>query len=565
MKDLIYKYVLQNAAKYDGKANAGSIIGKVIGDKPELKNDMKSLGREIAEAVKKVNVMKLSDQIAELQKIAPELLEEKKIVEDKRLPPLVNVKGKVVMRLAPNPNGPLHIGHARMIILNDEYTKMYNGELILRFDDTDPKNDNKKPMKEAYAWAEEDLKWMNVKYDRIERASSRLDKYYKFFEELIGKDVAYVCTCEQEAWSELVRTKRKACPCRSLSISDNLKRWHDMLSGKYKEGEVVGRLKTSIYEDDPALVDWPTFRLVDNPEHPFETRAKVWPMLDFASAYDDHDFGITHILRGKDLVSSEFKQKILYNYLNWKYPETMIYGKFVTKEDMVISKSKINEGMKSGKYIGYDDPRLAVLRAFKRRGIQAKAIRNYMLALGVSQSETTVDLDILFNENRKLIENEANRYFLVEDPMLIDIIGMKGAEIKLKLHPQIPEKGFRKYIAGSKYYITKTDFENLGDGKVHRLMDCCNFTKKGKEFVFHSFDYESFRDSSNKGMIIHYVPFENTVKFEVLMDNGTKINGLAETELINVKVDDIIQAERRFYCRLDAIDKGMYKFFFTHK
>src|SRR3989344_899243 len=520
MEDLVYKYVLQNAVKYEGKANIGSAIGKIISENPDLKNDMKSLSSIVSKLVKKVNSMKVEEQIKELENIAPELLHEKKKVEERRLPELPNVKDKVVLRIAPNPNGPLHIGHARMIILNDEYTKLYDGKLILRFDDTDPKNENKKPMKEAYGWAEHDLKWLNVNYSRVERASARLEKYYNFFEQLISKDMAYVCTCEQEAWSELVRTKRKACPCRSLSTNENAKRWQDMLSGKYKEGEAVGRLKTSIYEDDPALVDWPTFRIVEQ-EHPLEKRFKVWPMLDFASAYDDHDFGVTHILRGKDLLASEFKQKILYNYLKWNYPETLVYGKFVTSEEMIISKSKIAQGIKDGIFTGYDDPRLALLRAFKRRGIQPKAIRNYILSLGVTQHETSVDLDILFAENRKLID-------------------------------------------GNEFYVSKTDFERMEDGKLNRLMDCCNFIKKGNTFTFDSLEYEKFKDVKNKGLTLHYVSAENNVNVKVVMDDGSIVKGLGESTLVNLKVNDLIQAERRFFCKLDKIENDVYEFWFTH-
>src|SRR3989338_1874081 len=113
MNELVYKYDLQNAIKYEVKANSGAIIGKVLSEKPELKENIKTLGKEVAEIVKKVNSMKLEKQIEELQNIAPELLEEKKTVEERILPKLPNVSKRVVLRIAPYPSGPLHIGNAK--------------------------------------------------------------------------------------------------------------------------------------------------------------------------------------------------------------------------------------------------------------------------------------------------------------------------------------------------------------------------------------------------------------------------------------------------------------------
>jgi len=171
MKDTIYKYALQNAIKYDGKANSGSVIGKVLADKPELKSNMKILGKEIADVVKKINSMKLDKQIEELKKIAPELLEEKKVVEERRLPQLSNVKGDVVLRIAPYPSGPLHLGNAKQVILNDEYTKLYKGKLLLVMDDTIG-SEEKNIEPEAYDLIVNGLKWLNVNFIKIPKASA---------------------------------------------------------------------------------------------------------------------------------------------------------------------------------------------------------------------------------------------------------------------------------------------------------------------------------------------------------------------------------------------------------
>src|SRR3989344_1523773 len=157
METLILKYTLQNAIKFNGRASAGAIIGKVFAEKPELKSNAAFLGKKIAETVKKVNSMSPEDQLKKLTELDPELLEEKKEKKKKELPELNNaVKGKVVTRLAPEPSKYLHIGHAFSFLINYMFAKKYEGKCILRFDDTNPE----KALKEYYTSIEEDLAWL---------------------------------------------------------------------------------------------------------------------------------------------------------------------------------------------------------------------------------------------------------------------------------------------------------------------------------------------------------------------------------------------------------------------
>jgi len=172
MKKIILKHALINALDFNGRANPGSVIGKVIAELPQAKKDMASLGKLVVTVVNEVNALSLGQQKTQLEKFGP-IKEPKKEEKKKGLPELEGAKqGKVIMRMAPNPNGPMHIGHCRMAVLNDEYVKKYKGKLILRFDDTDPKNPNKVPMKEAYGWMEEDMKWLGVKYHKVFRHQS---------------------------------------------------------------------------------------------------------------------------------------------------------------------------------------------------------------------------------------------------------------------------------------------------------------------------------------------------------------------------------------------------------
>ncbi len=575
LKDKIRQYALHNAVSYEGKANPGTILGKVLGENTDLRNKVPEVKKQVEEVVKEVNRMSLEKQKKELEKSG--FKEEKKEKEEKGLPELPGAEnGKVIMRMAPNPNGPMHIGHCRMAILNDEYVKKYDGMLVLRFDDTDPKNENKIPMKEAYEWMPADLRWLGVNFDRVERASARLEVYYNYFEKMLDSGHAYICTCEQKAWSNLVRRSGGECPCRTNTNKKNLEKWKAMLLWKFKEGESVGRIKTPLegrhrsetigqdlcpaeIEKDPAVRDWVAFRIVDDPQHPLvDKKMKVWPTLDFASAIDDFEFKVTHIVRGKDLVVSEKRQSILYNYMGWKYPVTKVYGKFMTTEAMVISKSKINEGIKKGIYTGFDDPKLATIKAFRRRGILPETIRNYILSLGLNESETTVDLEILFSENRKLIDPKADRYMVVVDPVEIDISEpLKKSRVQaaeIKCHPD--KKEARKIEATDKIFISGEDFKNL-KGKDVRLIDLFN-VKLDKKTV-----YSKKQDFGFETKKIQWVTQDN-IRVKIISPEGV-IEGLGEKGLLKLKENEMIQMLRIGFARVDKVGGDSITLYFAHK
>ena len=556
--------VVVAAIKYNGKANLGAIIGKIINENPDAKNDMKSLSKETSEVIKKVNSMLLAKQIEELKNIAPEMLEEKKIVEERKLPELPNVKGNVVLRIAPYPSGPLHIGNAKQVIINDEYVKIYKGKLLLVLDDTIG-SEEKNIEPEAYNLIPEGLEWLGIEFDKnIIYKSDRLEIYYKYGEELIRNNAAYICTCNFELLREN-RAVGKECSCRSKDVKTILSQWNDMLNNKYKEREAVLRLKTSMNHPNPAFRDRVLFRISER-EHPrVGNKYKVWPTLEMTWAVDDYLLKITHVIRGKELMIESDMQRFIWEILKWKGPE-LIHTGLLTIEGVKLSKSKSKKEVKEGKYFGWDDPRTWSLQALRRRGIKPEALRKFILSFGINTHEVTISVDKIYAENRKVIEEFSNRYFLVEDPLEITIENFKGSQIEIKKHPDFPDRGFRKYKVNNKFFISNIDYNNIEDGKVNRLMDCCNFTKNKSKFEFHSLEYEHFRDSKNKGFNIHYVPkIDGIVNFDVVLDDGTLIEGVGEPLVSTLKVDDIIQAERRFYCRLDKIENGKYRFWFTHK
>ena len=232
-KKHIRNLALQNAIKFNGKANPGAVIGHIISNDPKAKANIKEIAKKVNEVIKEVNKLSLNKQNQELIDNAPELLKEKKHEKKQGLKPLKKAKeGKVIMRFAPSPSGPMHIGHAFGISLSSEYCRKYKGKLILRIEDTNPDN----IYEPAYKLIPEDGKWItknNIKEIIIQ--SDRLETYYKYFEKLLELEKVYICTCNPEKYKELI-TNSQACHCRSLN--NQKQRWKDMFK-KYKQGEAV--------------------------------------------------------------------------------------------------------------------------------------------------------------------------------------------------------------------------------------------------------------------------------------------------------------------------------------
>jgi len=206
------------------------------------------------------------------------------------------------MRAAPNPNGPWHVGHARMPAVIGTYKERYDGKFICRFDDTDP--ETKRPDMDAYDAILEDIAYLGFEADRVLKASDRLETYYDHARDLIDAGGAYTCSCSGDDFSAL-KNDAEACPHRDKDTETVHEEFSAMVDGEYSAGEMVLRVRTDIEHKNPALRDWVAFRMIDTP-HPREEAAdyRCWPMLDFQSGVDDHLTGVTHIIRGIDLQDS---------------------------------------------------------------------------------------------------------------------------------------------------------------------------------------------------------------------------------------------------------------------
>ncbi|MFW9844868.1 MAG: glutamate--tRNA ligase family protein [Candidatus Thorarchaeota archaeon] len=254
----IRKVVLDNAVKYEGKPEVKSVMGALLGSRAELRSRAGEVKAIVQKLVTEIETMSLEDQISELKQIAPELLEQPEVIEvdEKELAELPNLDkwDKVVMRLAPFPSGPLHIGNARMVILNDYYVKRYDGELILVFDDTIGSAE-KIVEPEAFDLIPESLDYLGVKYHKTVYKSDRLDLFYKYAVDLMKKGEAYVCDCDAGVWRNEHKVKGVPCACRGLDVETNLGLWEKMLDGTFEEKEAAVRLKTGMDDPDPAMRD----------------------------------------------------------------------------------------------------------------------------------------------------------------------------------------------------------------------------------------------------------------------------------------------------------------------
>ncbi len=554
LEKVVYKYALMNAVKHKGKAHDGAVMGSIMSSESELRKEAKTIAKLSKEIVEKVNAMEAAEQLSELEKLGGKV-EEKKKVEEKGLAELPQPHDHVVLRFAPNPSGPLHIGHARAAVLNSEYANRYDGKLVLRIEDTDPRRVHT----DAYDMIPQDLEWMGVKCDETFIQSDRIPIYYEYAEKSIKNGAAYMCTCEGGEFKKL-KDNSQACPCRDLSVEDNLQRWEQMFD--MEEGEAVLRIKTDINHKNPAIRDWVAMRVVEAHHPRVGDKYRIYPMMNFSVTIDDHLMGITHVLRGKDHLANSEKQKYLYDHMGWDVPEFIHYGR-LKMDDVALSTSKAREGIEQGIYSGWDDPRLGTIRAIARRGISPESIRELMNEIGVKIADSTISWKKVYGLNRNILEETANRYFLVSNAQKLDIVDLpsevKGI-VERPLHPDFMKRGNREIPFDGQIYLSNDD---LHEGKILRLMDAVNVSVKDGAVVYNSQTFEEAREL--KAQVVQWVPATDSISAEVVMPDASVIQGYVEPACSQLKIGEVVQFERFGFARVDEIGSEGIRFYFAHK
>jgi glutamyl-tRNA synthetase len=558
---------LYNAVGHESEAQVGAIMGPLMGNNPEFREYGDEIPGIIAPVVERVNGLSHSERRERLGELAPELLEEIDAEEEadgEVLPDLPNAeKGDVRMRVAPNPNGPWHIGHARMAAVVGTYKDRYDGTFVCRFDDTDP--ETKRPDLDAYDRILDAIEYLGFEPDEVLTASDRLETYYEHARDLIDAGGAYTCSCPGEDFSDL-KNAGEACPHRDKSTAQVQDEFTEMIEGEYSSGEMVLRVKTDIEHKNPALRDWVGFRMIDTP-HPREEAAeyRCWPMLDFQSGIDDHLTGVTHIIRGIDLQDSAKRQHFVYDYFDWEYPEVIHWGHVqVDVYDVPMSTSTISELIEEGELDGWDDPRAPTIASLRRRGIRGEAVVEAMTGLGMSTSNVDLAMSTIYANNRALIDDETDRAFFVRD----DPEAGGGAVEKslsggpnkasVPLHPNDDERGTREIPARGGVVVESEDLPPVGDRVWLKGYGCVRHTDEGFEFTGDGLDV-----TREEGVdIVHWVPADENLPLRLRTMDGD-VSGYAEPGVAGYEPDDLLQFVRVGFVRIDALGEEAVAYY-TH-
>jgi glutamyl-tRNA synthetase len=404
-KDKIRAYALKNAIHYKGKANAGAVISGLFAEGLK-REEVKDYSQKIKEIVDEVNKISFEEQEKDYENFK-DLVSERDIREG--LPELPDVpKLGVVMRFRPAPSGPLYIGHIISNLISSMYVKKYGGKFYIIIDDTSPET----TLKDSYKNIKEDCDWIFGNVSEYINSSDRMDLYYGYAVSLIEEKSAYICTCSAESFKELA-TRKENCPCRKKTVKENISDWEKMISKKsdknFKQGEAILRFKTpekygGMKHKNPAMRDFPLAR-INETKHPLQgNKYRVWPLMNLVVAVDDMDFGMTHIIRGKDHRDNAERQKMIFEIFGKEYPWTSFIGR-IKFTDLVLSKRKITALIDSGEFSGADDEKLPTISSLRKRGYKPEAFEKFVEQRGLTEVDKVISskdfFEIIDNFNKR--------------------------------------------------------------------------------------------------------------------------------------------------------------------
>lgn len=375
----------------------------------------------------------------------------------------------VVTRFPPEPNGFLHIGHAKAIAVNFGFARYHGGKCYLRFDDTNPEAEE-----EVYFTAiKEMVKWLGFEPVKVTYSSDNFQKLYDLAEELVKKDKAYVCKCsdveiKKQRGGE-AHGPRYRCEHANQSVDENLTEFRAMRDGKYKPKEAFLRMKQDIEDGNPQMWDLAAYRVLDAEHHRTGDKWKIYPTYDFTHCLCDSFEGITHSLCTTEFILSRVSYEWLNKTLEVYEPMQREYGR-LSITGTVLSKRKIAKLVNEGYVRGWNDPRLYTLIGIRRRGVPPGAILEFVNELGVTTAATTIQLARFDQSVRRYLERTVPRLMMVLDPVPVVIEDAEeGADLDIPFSPKNPAMGSHKLKLTKTVYIDRSDFREEDSKDYFRL------------------------------------------------------------------------------------------------
>ena len=490
------------------------------------------------------NEEKIQEDNAPVSKNFIELIIDKDLEEGK-------VKN-IVTRFPPEPNGYLHIGHAKSILLNYGLAKKYGGKFNLRFDDTNPTKEKTEFVDSII----EDVKWVGADFeDRLFFASDYFEQMYEAAVKLIKKGKAYVCELTADQIREYRGTLTepgKNSPYRDRSVEENLRLFEEMKEGKYEDGSMVLRAKIDMASPNMNMRDPVIYRVAKIPHHNTGDKWCIYPMYDFAHPIEDAIEGVTH-----SICTLEFEDhRPLYDWvvkeLDYECPPKQIEFAKMYLTNVITGKRYIKKLVEDGIVDGWDDPRLVSISALRRRGFTPESIQMFMELVGVSKSQSSVDYAMLEYCIREDLKLKAPRVMAVLDPIKLIIDNYPEGQIEYLEAPNNPENeamGVRQLPFGKVLYIEREDFMIDPPKKYFRLYPGNEVRLMNAYFVT-CVSYQT--DETGKVTEVHCTYDPETKSGSGF--NGRKVKGTIHW----VAAETAIKAEVRLYENIVDEEKGVY-------
>ncbi|KAF9428091.1 hypothetical protein BGZ76_002065 [Entomortierella beljakovae] len=440
------------------------VVKKKKETKPEAKVEVK--------AVETVDVLKPADmffegELAKLHKpgenpqIKPELMAEH----------LKFTKGQYITRFPPEPNGFLHIGHAKAININFGFANAHNGICNLRYDDTNPEAEEERYFESIL----EIIKWLGFTPSEVTYSSTHFQRLYELAIELIKKDKAYICHCTGEQIQMHrggpERGPRTACVHRDRPIKESLELFEKMKNGGFEEGEAILRMKMDLESGNPQFWDLVAYRVLKSAHHRTGSDWIIYPTYDYTHCLVDSFENITHSLCTVEFTQSRPSYYWLCDALEVYKPVQWEYGR-LNITNTVLSKRKIAELVKKGYVFDWDDPRLFTLPAIRRRGVPPQAINNFIHTLGVTKSDTVIEVTKLDAFIRDYLNETAPRLMGVFNPIKVVIENLPADHVEMltvQNKPRDPSMGEHTIPFTSVFWIDGSDFREVDDKDFFRL------------------------------------------------------------------------------------------------